>query len=83
MSLLDYFRSSHRNTAKIAKERLQIVIAHERAHRRSGLTYLPALQQELLEVVRKYIQVDDEQVKLQVEKEGDYEILEVNITLPE
>jgi len=61
---------------------LQIVIAHERADR-SGPDYLPKLKQELMEVVRKYVPIVDEQIKVQVEHEGDYEVLELNITLPE
>lgn len=82
MRLLDYFRSQRHSTAHTAKERLQIVIAHERASR-SGPDYLPKLKQELMEVVRKYVPIVDEQIKVQVEQEGDYEVLELNITLPE
>ena len=82
MRLLDYFRSQRQSTAHTAKERLQIVIAHERADR-SGPDYLPKLKQELMEVVRKYVPIVDEQIKVQVEHEGDYEVLELNITLPE
>lgn len=82
MSFFDYFRSSRPNTAAIAKERLQIIVAHERGCQ-AHLDYLPLLQQELLEVVRKYVAIDDEQIKINVDKDGDYEVLELNITLPE
>lgn len=83
MRFLEYFRSSQRNTAAIAKERLQIIVAHERQRGYSGPHYLPALQRELLEVVRKYVQIDKDQVKVNVDKEGEYEVLELNITLPD
>ncbi|MEK7990255.1 MAG: cell division topological specificity factor MinE, partial [Thiotrichaceae bacterium] len=84
MSFFNYFTSSHQNTAAIAKERLQIIVAHERGRdREAHLDYLPILQQELLAVVRKYIAIDDEQIKINVDKDGDYEVLELNITLPE
>lgn len=82
MGWLDYFRAAPKNSAQVAKERLQIVIAHERADRR-GPTYLPKLREEIIGVIRKYVKVADEDVKVQVEKEGDYEVLELNITLPE
>ena len=82
MSFLDYFRMTRRNTAAVAKERLQIVIAHEHAQRDTR-GYLPLLQEELLTVIRRYVHIDDEQVKIQVEKEGDYEVLELNVTLPD
>jgi len=45
--------------------------------------YLPLLQRELLEVVRKYVAIEDEHIKVHVEKEGEYEVLELNITLPD
>lgn len=83
MSLLNYFRSQrNKRTASVAKERLQILVAHERAAR-DGLDYLPALQDELLEVIRKYVQVDRDAVQIQLDREGDCDILELNITLPE
>ncbi|HEC83719.1 MAG: cell division topological specificity factor MinE [Candidatus Parabeggiatoa sp. nov. 2] len=85
MSLFDYFRALQpQKTAKVAKERLKIIVAHERRQRDStSLDYLPLLQRELLEVVRKYVAIEDEQIKVHIEKEGDYEILELNITLPD
>lgn len=83
MSLLSYFRSQRKKrTASTAKERLQILVAHERAAR-DGLDYLPALQEELLEVIRKYVQVERDAVQIQVDREGDCEVLELNIVLPE
>jgi len=82
MRLLEYFRSSRKNTAKTAKERLQIVIAHERSGN-AGPVYLPKLRQEILELIAKYVPISEDQVKVQVEREGDCEVLELNITLPE
>ena len=86
MGILSYFRAlqPQKKTAQVAKERLQIIVAHER-HLRDPATvdYLPLLQRELIEVIRKYIVINEENIKVNIEKEGDYEILEVNITLPE
>lgn len=83
MSLLDYFRSQRKQqTASVAKERLQILVAHERAAR-DGLDYLPALQDELLAVIKKYVHVDRDAVQIQLDREGDCDILELNITLPD
>ena len=80
MGLLDYFRSEKKNTARVAKERLQIVISHERAARGSP-DYLPRLKQDILEVIRRYHAIADEQVELRVDKDGGREILELNVTL--
>lgn len=82
MNLMGYFRSQRKKSASVAKERLQILVARERAQR-DGPDYLPALQEELLEVIRKYVAVDQDAVHMQVDRDGDCEILELNITLPE
>jgi len=81
MSFLSYFRQK-KSTAAVAKERLQIIVARERTTR-GGPDYLPRLQEELLLVIRKYVPVDPDAVKIQLDKEGDCEILELNVTLPE
>lgn len=82
MSLLDYFRSNKKqNTAQLAKERLQIIVAHERSSR-GGPDYLPQLKQDLLDVIRKYVAIDPEQVSVQLDKKGDeLSVLELNIML--
>lgn len=83
MSILDYFRSlQKRRSASIAKERLQVIVAHERnALNSRTLDFLPLLQKELLDVVRKYVAVSDNHIKVNLEKNGSYEVLEVNIAL--
>jgi cell division topological specificity factor len=81
MSIFSFFRSSTRSSAVQAKERLQIVMAHERAGR-SGPDYLPLLQQELLAVIAKYVDVDANKVEVKLDRGGDCSTLEVNIELP-
>jgi cell division topological specificity factor len=83
MSFLDYLLGRKRNnTAEVAKERLQIILAHER-RTRNAPDFLPAMQRDILEVIAKYVSIDQEQVKVTLDNEGDYEVLEVNIPLPE
>jgi len=82
MSLLDYFRINKSNTASLAKERLQILVAHERSSKNQP-SYLPKLQQELLEVIRKYIHVNEDAISVNFEQDDDQEILELNIVLPD
>lgn len=84
MSLLDYFRSSKVNTASVAKERLQILVAHERVSKnKQSPSYLPQLQQELLQVIQKYIKVDQDAISVNFEQDEEQETLEVNIILPD
>ncbi len=82
MSLLDYFRISKASSASLAKERLQILVAHERSSRNQP-SYLPQLQKELLEVVRKYINVGQDAISVNFEQDDDQETLELNIVLPD
>ncbi|BAW81183.1 cell division topological specificity factor MinE [Candidatus Nitrosoglobus terrae] len=82
MSWINYFRIARSNSARTAKERLQIVIAHERIDRDSP-SYLPRLKRDILEVIRRYIAVDEDQVKIQMEQDGDMDILALNIQLPD
>ena len=82
MSLLDYFRSSKPSTASLAKERLQILVAHERSSRNQP-SYLPQLQQELLAVIRKYVNVGQDAITVNFEQDGNQETLELNIVLPD
>ncbi|MCO5763733.1 MAG: cell division topological specificity factor MinE [Gammaproteobacteria bacterium] len=83
MGLLDLFRSHRqRGTAAIAKERLQILVAHDRATRNQP-SYLPELQREILQVIRKYVDVDMNAVSVNYEQDETREVLELNIVLPE
>lgn len=84
MSLFDYFRDRKKtpSTASVAKERLQIIVAHERGQRTQP-DYLPQLQQEIIDVISKYVKIDREQVHVALENQDDCSILELNITLPE
>lgn len=81
MSLMDYFRSEKKSSAAEAKERLQVIIAHGRSERACP-EYFPRMKQDLLAVIKKYTQADAEDIKVSLEKEGDYEILELNVTMP-
>jgi len=83
MSIFSYLLPAKKEkSASAAKERLQIIVARERATR-GGPDYLPQLQEELLMVVRKYVEVDQDAINIQMDRESGCEILELNITLPD
>jgi cell division topological specificity factor len=84
MSLLDYFRSTRKPeppTAPAAKERLQIVLAHERIGR-TREDFLPKLQQELVAVVARYVAIDPGKVNVNLDRGGDMSTLAIEIELP-
>lgn len=82
MGLFDYFLASRKSSASIAKERLQILVAHDRSDR-YRLSYLPMLQEDILGVIRKYIEVDRNDINVEVDRDGDCEILALSVVLPE
>ena len=81
MGLFGYFKEDTQATASVAKERLQILIAHER-NQRNAPDFLPALQREIMAVVAKYVNIVDEDIQVQVENQDQLSVLELNITLP-
>lgn len=81
MSIFNYLRKRN-STASVAKERLQIIISHERSQR-STPDYLPKLQEEILAVIAKYVNVNRDQVSVNLERMGDNAVLELNITMPD
>ena len=81
MGLFDFLKPKN-NTAAVAKERLRIIVAQERSGR-DAPDYLPLLQRELLEVIRKYVSVDVEAVKVDVVKDGDHDVLDISVALPD
>ncbi|WP_313303559.1 cell division topological specificity factor MinE [Diaphorobacter sp.] len=84
MSLLSFLLGEKKKTASVAKERLQIILAHERSGRSAGQPdYLPALQRELVAVISKYISINADDIKVHLERQDNLEVLEVKIELPE
>ena len=84
MSFLSVLLGEKKKTASVAKERLQIILAHER----SGIgapraDYLPALQRELVAVISKYVSISPDDIKVHLEKQDDLEVLEVKIEVPD
>ena len=81
MSILKHLLGQRqKKTANKAKERLQIILAHERAER-STADFLPQLKEEILQVVSKYVPIERKNLQIQLDKAGDYEVLELNIVL--
>ncbi len=82
MSWLQKLFGNQPKSASIAKERLQLIIAHERDGGGSA-NFLPDLQRELIAVISKYVKVNPDDIRVSLEKQDRYEVLEVNIVLPE
>ena len=85
MSFLSSLLGEKKKTASVAKERLQIILAHERSSlsgkRRPD--YLPDLQRELVAVISKYVSINADDIKVHLERQDDLEVLDIKIELPE
>ncbi len=83
-SFLSFLLGEKKKTASVAKERLQIILAHERTGNRSHQPdYLPQLQRDLVAVISKYIQIHPDDIKVNLERQDNLDVLEVKIELPE
>jgi len=82
MAWFDFLLKPKPNSASIAKERLRIIVSQERTSRNAP-DYLPLLQRELLEVIRKYVSVDVEAVRVDVVKDGEHDVLDISVALPD
>ena len=83
MTLFGFLRRAKpaNNSADMAKERLQILLAHERQDR-SSPDFLPLLQKDILAAVRNHIVVANEKVQVKLQRGADISTLEIDIELP-
>lgn len=83
MSILDRLFNNKKNkcSASLAKERLQIIIAGDSCSQK--FDFIPKLEKDIVELVKKYIEISDNDVEIQVQNEEGLEVLELNITLPD
>ncbi len=82
MSILSLLFGEKKKTANVAKERLSLIIAHERTNK-DGPDFLPQMRDELMQVIAKYVKIDQEGVRFNLQKQDNIEMLEVNIALPD
>ncbi|ETF01310.1 cell division topological specificity factor MinE [Advenella kashmirensis W13003] len=84
MSFLKFLLGEKKSSASVAKERLQLIITHEREEGSTGAPdFLPQLQKDLIEVISKYIKINEQDLKVNVDKHGNLEVLEVKIEMPQ
>ena len=83
MSFLSFLLGEKKKSASVAKERLQIILAHERSGLGNRPDYLPDLQRDLVAVISKYVKISPDDIKVSLEKQDNLEVLEVKIELPD
>lgn len=85
MKIINYLKSrfNRNTTAQIAKERLQIIVAHERMQRKNGVVNFQDLQLKLIDVIAEYLHIDKDQVNVELQRDANRSVLELNVTLPD
>jgi len=84
MSILSFLLGEKKKSANVAKDRLQIILAHERSGRNAAEPdYLPELQRDLIAVLSKYVKINAEDIRVNLERQDNLEVLEVKIELPD
>jgi cell division topological specificity factor len=82
MSFLSFLLGEKKTSASVAKDRLQLILINERGN---GVApdYLPRLQKELVEVISRYVKINPDDIKVNLERQDSLEILEVKIEMPQ
>jgi cell division topological specificity factor len=78
MSILRLFTRSR--SAPTARERLQVLLAHERSSNGSDLVAI--LREEILAVIAKHVEVDADRVQVKMDRDENFSILEIDIEIP-
>ncbi|AXV18026.1 cell division topological specificity factor MinE (plasmid) [Neorhizobium sp. SOG26] len=78
MSILNLFRKQR--SAPMARERLQVLLAHERASSNSDL--VAVLREEILAVIAKHVEIDSDKVHIKIDRDENVSILEIDVEIP-
>jgi cell division topological specificity factor len=81
MSILDFFNRGRR-TAPVARERLQVLLAHERSLS-GGADLAAVLKQEILEVIARHIPIDRDRVMVKLDRGPQVSTLEIDVEMPD
>ena len=77
MSILNLFRKQR--SAPMARERLQVLLAHERASSNSDL--VAVLREEILAVIAKHVEIDSDKVHIKIDRDENVSILEIDVEI--
>jgi cell division topological specificity factor len=81
MSILKFF--TRNRSAPVARDRLQVLLAHERALSSGRSDLVAVLQREILEVIARHIPIDQDKVVVRLDRGAQVSTLEIDIEMPE
>jgi len=77
MSLIDKFLGKRNSSASVARDRLMVTLAKERAS--NAFPYMEDMKRDIIEVIKKYTQVKD--VTITTDKNQDIDVIEIDVEL--
>ena len=79
MKILNIFRRN--NSGNVARERLQILLTHER---RSGCSpeLVALIHREVLAAIAKHVDIDPDKVEVEIQHRDKVSYLEINLEIP-
>jgi len=80
MNILSFF--NRKNSAPVARERLQILLAHERGNLAGQPDLVAILREEILSVVAKHVTLDRDQVQVRMDQNKSLSTLEIEVEIP-
>lgn len=80
MSLMNFF--NRRSSAPVARERLQILLAHERGLVGGKPDLVAQLREEILAVVRRHVMVEHQNVQVKMNRDAEISTLEIEVEIP-
>ncbi len=80
--LTEFFfkKKEEQNSAQSVKDRLQVVLIHDRQNL-EGPDFLPQLKLDIINSIKKYIPISDDQVKVNVSSRDETSMMEVSVSL--
>jgi cell division topological specificity factor len=82
MNLFRFFNREQQQSAPAARERLQILLAHERASVGGDSDLVSKLRDEILKVIQKHMKIDGDKVNVTMERGDQMSTLAVDIEIP-
>ncbi|QFU17895.1 cell division topological specificity factor MinE [Microvirga thermotolerans] len=80
MNLMSFFQ--RRTSAPVARERLQILLAHERGVVGGKSDLVAVLREEILAVVRRHVSIERDGVQIKMNRGADMSTLEIEVEIP-
>jgi len=79
MSIFEKWFGKKDSSADRAKERLKLVLAHERTS--TNFPFMDDLRRDMIAVIQKYLKVEDINIKTEQSRELNIDLLEVEVSV--